>query len=64
VFSLADPADALVRHGFQPDGVVWDPSLGMARGHVAAEVVEAHLAYQDRPMHDPTRLAAVVSPLA
>ena len=63
-FSLADHVDALIRHGVQPDLVVWDPSLRMNRGRVAVEVIEAPLAFDDRPMHDPTRLAAVVSPLA
>jgi 2-phospho-L-lactate transferase/gluconeogenesis factor (CofD/UPF0052 family) len=62
--SLADHLEALNAHGVEPDVVVFDPSLGLTRGAIDIEVVEAALAFENRPMHDPVRLAAVMSTLA
>jgi 2-phospho-L-lactate transferase/gluconeogenesis factor (CofD/UPF0052 family) len=62
--SLADHLEALNAHGVEPDVVVFDPSLGLTRGAVDIEVVEAALSFENRPMHDPVRLAAVMSTLA
>ena len=62
--SLADHLEALNAHGVEPDVVVFDPSLGLTRGAIDIEVVEAALSFENRPMHDPVRLAAVMSTLA
>jgi hypothetical protein len=61
---LANHLEALSAHGVNPDVVVFDPSLGLTRGEIAIEVVEATLSFDARPMHDPVRLAAVMSTLA
>lgn len=62
--TLGEHVSALNMHGIHPDVVVFDPSLGLQRGEVEIEVVEAALSFHARPMHDPTRLAAVMSTLA
>ena len=62
--SLEDHVAALELHGVRPDVIVFDGSLGLHRGWIDGEVVEALLSYDARPMHDPTRLAAVMSNLA
>jgi len=63
-YSVAHHVDALARHGITPDVVVCDTSLGMELGSIELEYVDAPLALSNRPMHDPSRLAAIVSPLA
>ena len=63
-YSVAHHVDALARHGITPDFVVCDTSLGMELGSVELEYVDAPLALSNRPMHDPSLLAAIVSPLA
>jgi uncharacterized cofD-like protein len=62
--SLEDHLTALRRHGVYPDVVVFDPALGLKRGLVDIPVIEAPLSFDERPMHDPVRLAGVLSTLA
>ncbi len=62
--SLENHLQALDDHGVHPDLVIFDPSLGLQRGDVSIDVVEAPLSFDARPMHDPVRLAAIMSTLA
>jgi len=63
-YNVGDHVDALVRHGVYASGETIDTTLGMELGDVRIECVDAPLALPNRPMHDPSRLAAIVSPLA
>lgn len=62
-FSVADHVDALARHGVEVDIVVWDPQTGMQLGRPSAPAVGRAVAEPDGAVHDPAKLAEVLSDL-
>ena len=63
-YSVADHLDALDRHGIAPYLVVCDTSRGIELGAVDLEVLDVVLTNGRSLIHDATKLAAVLFPLA